>query len=60
MYCRSMCEVREAPFRLILWASGRLAAGESPQRIILLPTTYMDLGRNLGKLAEIADPWLLF
>lgn len=31
-------EVREVPLRLILWASGRLIAGESPQRIVLLPT----------------------
>ena len=53
-------EVREAPFRLILWASGRVAAGESPQRIILLPTPYMELGSHLRKLSKIADPWLLF
>ena len=51
-------EVREAPLRLILWASGRLIAGESPQRIILLPTPDMDLGSCscLGKLAKWAIP----
>ena len=46
-------EVRESPLRLILWASGRLIAGESPQRIILLPTPDMELGScsRIGKLA---------